>query len=88
MLSINLSEGEELGLQDSMGKSGIRIDLLTTGILTLYSWHADIKPDNILVVGDKFKLADPGFAVFDDGKKDDDGRPRKVIKGGTSTYGK
>jgi hypothetical protein len=28
-------------------------------------WHADVKPDNILQVKGKFKLADPGFATFE-----------------------
>jgi hypothetical protein len=33
-------------------------------VLTNYMLHADIKPDNILSVEVKFKLADLGFAKF------------------------
>jgi serine/threonine protein kinase len=47
------------------------------------SWHADIKPDNILIVKGKFKLADPGFARFE--KKSS--RDSTIIPGGTTTYG-
>jgi hypothetical protein len=46
------------------------------------SWHADLKPDNVLPFGGAFKLADLGFARFE--------RSDKVvtnIKGGTRTYG-
>jgi len=46
-------------------------------------WHADIKPDNILIVKGKFKLADPGFARFE--KKT--GKDATIIQGGTTTYG-
>lgn len=45
-------------------------------------WHADIKPDNILIVKGKFKLADPGFARFE--KKSD--KDLATIAGGTETY--
>ena len=47
-------------------------------------WHADIKPDNILIVHEKFKLADPGFAKF---IKKADGNPKEIVTGGTETYG-
>ncbi|OQV04540.1 Protein kinase domain-containing protein isoform 1 [Cladophialophora immunda] len=47
-----------------------------------YGWHADIKPDNILIVQEKFKLADPGFARFE--KQTD--KDRVTIAGGTETY--
>ncbi|RDW91279.1 hypothetical protein BP5796_02444 [Coleophoma crateriformis] len=50
------------------------------------SWHADIKPDNILSIHGKFKLADPGFAHFV--VKDSNNEvPKAVIRGGTETYG-
>ena len=49
-----------------------------------YSWHADIKPDNILRVHGEFKLADFGFATF---KRRTEETPREFIKGGTQTYG-
>ena len=55
-----------------------------------YGWHADIKPDNILRVKGKFKLADPGFATFE--KKEafvrlDERHHTTMIRGGTKTYG-
>ncbi|MCJ1308075.1 hypothetical protein MMC25_001726 [Agyrium rufum] len=49
-----------------------------------YGWHADIKPDNILNVQGKFKLADLGFAVFVAKSGAD---PNKIVMGGTETYG-
>jgi hypothetical protein len=52
-------------------------------------WHADIKPDNILSVQGKFKLADPGFAKFVKKiKKTHKVLPRQHVLGGTETYGK
>jgi hypothetical protein len=59
-------------------------------------WHADIKPDNILRVKGRFKLADPGFAKFKKSEaieklKDQTKRLRDqtaMIHGGTRTYGK
>jgi serine/threonine protein kinase len=54
-------------------------------------WHADIKPDNILLVRGDFKLADPGFARFEKseafeklGERDQ----TTIVHGGTRTYGK
>jgi hypothetical protein len=47
-------------------------------------WHADIKPDNILSVQGKFKLSDPGFALFVQKAHD---MPKRFIQGGTETYG-
>ncbi|KAE9370120.1 kinase-like protein [Stipitochalara longipes BDJ] len=49
-----------------------------------YGWHADIKPDNILSVRGKFKLADPGFAHF---IKKTDETPMGKVLGGTETFG-
>jgi hypothetical protein len=46
-------------------------------------WHADIKPDNILWVQQRFKLADPGFARFERANEKDE----TIIRGGTRTYG-
>jgi serine/threonine protein kinase len=53
--------------------------------LIRYSWHADIKPDNILIVQGKFKLADPGFVKF---VKSTGGTPRELLPGGTESYGR
>lgn len=51
-------------------------------------WHADIKPDNILIVHGKFKLADFGFSRFAPVVKGSDGTlPTEVITGFTDTYG-
>ncbi|PGH11424.1 serine/threonine protein kinase [Polytolypa hystricis UAMH7299] len=49
-------------------------------------WHADVKPDNILLVHDKFKLADFGFARLVERAKDKEA-PEQYIEGGTQTYG-
>ena len=49
-------------------------------------WHADIKPDNILNVGNRWKLADPGFSKF----RIEDARTaltKADFGGGTITYG-
>jgi hypothetical protein len=54
-------------------------------VANLDRWHADIKPDNILVVHGEFKLADPGFARF---VKKSDREPEEFMLGGTVTYGK
>ncbi|KAJ4385511.1 hypothetical protein N0V93_009939 [Gnomoniopsis smithogilvyi] len=53
--------------------------------LTYNVWHADIKPENILRVGNRFKLADPGEAhiVVAHGESEPAGA---FITGGTRTY--
>ncbi|KAI8622993.1 hypothetical protein F5Y19DRAFT_493701 [Xylariaceae sp. FL1651] len=48
-------------------------------------WHADIKPENILVFGDELKLADPGEALIQLSRQES--RPRAPVVGGTLTYG-
>jgi serine/threonine protein kinase len=56
--------------------------------LTQDRWHADIKPENIIEVGDKYKLADPGYAWFRKMEADDNGvKPLASLRGGTDTYG-
>lgn len=50
------------------------------------SWHADIKPDNILRVYGEFKLADFGFATFSDFRQAGQ-IPTSFIEGGTAAYG-
>lgn len=52
-------------------------------------WHADIKPDNILLVDNEFKLADPGFANFE-AQQEREKKMRNAdhqFRGGTTTYG-
>ncbi|KAK8038980.1 hypothetical protein PG993_007391 [Apiospora rasikravindrae] len=49
-------------------------------------WHADLKPDNILLVHGEFKLADLGFAKFR--LKDETcPEPKSILTGLTETYG-
>ncbi|KAL8784971.1 MAG: hypothetical protein Q9213_003632 [Squamulea squamosa] len=65
------------------GIHNLRVDIHGF-IRELHGWHADIKPDNILSVQGRFKLADPGFAKFvEKGDKD----PEEFVLGGTETYG-
>ncbi|KAL8946445.1 MAG: hypothetical protein Q9222_007160 [Ikaeria aurantiellina] len=60
--------------------------VVNNGILAeFYGWHADIKPDNILSIQGKFKLADPGFARFK--RKEVNCNPEEFLLGGTETYG-
>jgi serine/threonine protein kinase len=47
--------------------------------------HADVKPDNILMVHGEFKLADFGFAKF---KQRGEDVPRQPYEGGTETFGR
>jgi serine/threonine protein kinase len=57
-------------------------------LVTFHSCHADIKPDNILLVRGEFKLADPGFARFQKLQKEIfEGRHGGIeVPGGTSKY--
>jgi hypothetical protein len=51
-------------------------------------WHADIKPDNILLVHGRFKLADFGFSGFSPVERTKSGTvPTQHIHGFTNTYG-
>lgn len=53
-----------------------------------HGWHNDIKPENIIVVNERYKLADPGFAKFKKTLEQEDGEslPRIIAHGGTATY--
>ncbi|KAK5659160.1 hypothetical protein OQA88_1250 [Cercophora sp. LCS_1] len=52
-----------------------------------YFWHGDIKPENILRVGNHFKLADPGDSWIQRGVQGDaKPRPKAEVYGGTITY--
>ncbi|KAF2114185.1 kinase-like domain-containing protein [Lophiotrema nucula] len=56
---------------------------------TYSGWHNDIKPGNIIVVNEKYKLADPGFAKFQKKLEDDKGEdpiPKILATGGTDSY--
>lgn len=64
-----------------MGKFSSRI---SQSISYSFRWHADIKPDNIIIVHGKFKLADPGFAKF---VEKTEKIPEEIVIGGTETFG-
>jgi hypothetical protein len=55
-------------------------------VTDMLRWHGDVKPDNILRVRDKWKLADFGFAEFRR-VKDANSQPTADMRGGTETYG-
>lgn len=52
-----------------------------------WGWHADIKPDNILEIQGKLKLADPGFARFKEKASGSVTDPTTNLRGGTHTFG-
>ncbi|KAF1979436.1 hypothetical protein BU23DRAFT_154737 [Bimuria novae-zelandiae CBS 107.79] len=49
-------------------------------------WHNDIKPENVIVVNGKYKLADPGFAKFQKILEENAPLPTIIAHGGTATY--
>ncbi|KAK4449664.1 hypothetical protein QBC34DRAFT_87472 [Podospora aff. communis PSN243] len=63
----------------------LRGSLTGTDELMIEGWHADLKPDNILRVGNTWRLADIGFAKFrlNLGRK----LGKADFVGGTVTYG-
>lgn len=74
-------------VRDTKGESGhIYLSSFTNSFTRWSGWHADIKPANILLIEDKFRLADPGFAQFvADGVVQE---ATAVMRGGTVAYGK
>ncbi|KAJ8131290.1 hypothetical protein O1611_g2337 [Lasiodiplodia mahajangana] len=60
---------------------------LHRGIYTTYLWHGDIKPENILDVRGRFKLADPGEArVKTVWGPSSEGVPKIQVPGGTRSF--
>lgn len=74
---------ELIRVADALDRVHRRVDRKPYGgqVTPYFGWHADMKPNNILRVGEmEFKLADFGFAKFE--------RTRNtIILGGTDTYG-
>ncbi|KAI1346723.1 hypothetical protein F5Y01DRAFT_264959 [Xylaria sp. FL0043] len=63
------------------------IQILRRGIYTTYLWHGDIKPENILDVKGRFKLADPGEARVKTVSVSYNGEAPKVqVLGGTRSF--
>lgn len=58
--------------------------------LTMYArrWHGDIKPENILDVRGRFKLADPGEARVKVVALPTAEVPKIQVPGGTRSFGK
>ncbi|KAF2006619.1 hypothetical protein P154DRAFT_615336 [Amniculicola lignicola CBS 123094] len=64
------------------------IHLFKTGGNEFNGWHADIKPENIILVRNQYKLADPGFARFKKKTQEKGAAPPEIkVHGGTDTYG-
>lgn len=81
----NLEYKHEDGFTDDFnGCVGASILECIFNSLMIHRWHADVKPDNILRVHGEFKLADFGFAKFQQKNK---GAPMAYIEGGTGTFG-
>ncbi|KAK1579742.1 uncharacterized protein LY79DRAFT_334052 [Colletotrichum navitas] len=62
------------------------IHTVTIGSHQYLTWHGDIKPENILRVNDRFKLADPGEASMRLKSTGTTGDQRTRATGGTRTY--
>lgn len=57
-------------------------------MLTSCRWHTDIKPENIIEIGNSFKLGDPGCAYFKEVKGHGEDAPQCEARlGGTDSYG-
>lgn len=69
-----------------MGKSHPNV-MRCVYFANVVSWHADVKPDNIIFVRDVFKLADFGFAEFMRREEALESPPKAHKRGGTNTYG-
>lgn len=66
-------------------KGKTQLFLSRISIMMFHRWHADVKPDNILLIDGKFKLADPGFVKFVQGGSEEHAT---VVDGCTWTYSK
>ncbi|KAI1742816.1 hypothetical protein F4680DRAFT_27166 [Xylaria scruposa] len=63
------------------------IQVMQDGIYTTYLWHGDIKPENILDVRGRFKLADPGEAQVKIVTERPSGEiPKIPVPGGTRSF--
>ncbi|TRX90586.1 hypothetical protein FHL15_008559 [Xylaria flabelliformis] len=63
------------------------IQVMQHGLYTTYLWHGDIKPENILDVRGRFKLADPGEARVKIVTKPPSGEiPKISVPGGTRSF--
>ncbi|KAI0864786.1 hypothetical protein F4860DRAFT_500983 [Xylaria cubensis] len=63
------------------------IQVMQHGLYTTYLWHGDIKPENILDVRGRFKLADPGEARAKIVTEPPSGEMPKIpVPGGTRSF--
>ncbi|KAL2874726.1 hypothetical protein SGCOL_010100 [Colletotrichum sp. CLE4] len=88
-LSPPISSEEIHGFWESMfeiSKTLASIHTITIDKLNFWTWHGDIKPENILRVNDRFKLADPGEASMLLKNSGTPYLPPSRSLGGTRTY--
>ncbi|OLN86226.1 Dual specificity protein kinase TTK [Colletotrichum chlorophyti] len=84
-----ISFDEIQGFWDSMSDISKTLADIHTVIVDghkFLTWHGDIKPENILRIDDKFKLADPGEARMKLKTPGTSGLPHLKFVGGTRTY--
>ncbi|UQC73822.1 uncharacterized protein CLUP02_00469 [Colletotrichum lupini] len=88
-LSPPISSEEIHGFWESMfeiSKTLASIHTITIAGMKYWTWHGDIKPENILRVNDRFKLADPGEASMLLKNSATPYLPPSKSLGGTRTY--